>query len=61
MLWRPHKYSNTLFCKALLADIELRLDVLFSPPRYFDPRSIGKDDEFVVVADAHDMVEVDEV
>lgn len=56
-----HKYSSTLFCKRLLSDIQLPLDLVLFSSRDLYTRAVRQDDEFVVVADPDNMVQIDQV
>ena len=57
----PHKYSDTLFCKGWISDVQLPLDFVLFPAWDLDARAVGEDDKLIVVADPDDMVEVDQV
>lgn len=57
----PHKYSDTLFCKACFSDIQLPLHFILFSPRHFDAGAVGEDDELVAVADPDDVVEIDQM
>lgn len=50
-----------MFCKRLLSDIQLPLDLVLFSSRDLYTRAVRQDDEFVVVADPDNMVQIDQV